>query len=50
MRKTFMKVLVILSAAVAVFSFIRPNLAVILVNFAVVMLLYKKGWLKKITE
>ena len=50
MRKICMKVLVVLCAAIAVISFIRPNLTVILVNFAVVMFLYKKGWLKKSTE
>jgi|GEM_PF-1725978 len=50
MRKKVITVLVILCAVVAVISFIRPNVAVILANFAVVMFLYKKGWLKELVE
>lgn len=50
MRKIVMTVLVILCAVVAVISFIRPNMAVILINFAIVMFLYKKGWLKELAE
>ena len=50
MRKIVMTVVVILCAVVAVISFFRPNMAMILANFAIVMFLYKKGWLKELTE
>lgn len=47
MKTELKRLVVILCAVVMVVSFFRPNIYLILANFALAMFLYKKGWLSE---
>ena len=45
MKKEWKKLLVVACAAILILTIIKPNIYLILANFALVMFLLKKGWL-----